>query len=194
MADAALRLMTLDEFLNWTPPGDRRYELYEGYPVAMAPTVEAHGVVVLNLARRISEALDRRPPCRVRVEAGLSIPQRGNSWYIPDLAVTCVPPRHGQVETVDPVLIGEVLSPTTEENDRKVKLLHYRKLASVQEIIVVDPQRVFVEIHRRLDGARWQVDYLEELSDTLVLPSCEAAIPLSQVYANVALAPDQTIG
>lgn len=187
MGDAAEKLMMLDEFLVWEPGDGLHYELYSGHPVAMPPTLEEHGVVAANLGAEIREALKKRPPCRVRAEAGVRIPHRRNSWYQPDLAVTCAPPQKGRQETPEPVLIVEVLSPSTEEPDRKVKLPDYRMLPSVQEILLVDPARVYVEVHRRLDDKRWQHDILRDIADELRLDSCEARIPLAQVYANVAL-------
>jgi len=84
------------------------------------------------------------------------------------------------------VLIVEVLSPTTEDDDRKVKLPDYRRLPSVQEILYVDPARVYCELHRRLDGGRWETVILTDLAESLSLAVCDAEIPLGDVYANVA--------
>lgn len=187
MANTATRLMTLDEFLAWDAPGPMPRQLFEGYPVAMAPPRHVHGTVVGNLARVIGNPLASRAPCRVVVEAGVTLPHRGRSYYVADLAVSCRQPDPDQIDIPDPLLIVEVLSPTTEEDDRKVKLPDYRRLPSVQEILYVDPARVYCELHRRMEGGRWETVILTDVAESLGLAVCDAAIPLRDVYANVAL-------
>ena len=187
MANTALPLMTLDEFLAWDAPGPTAWQLFEGYPVAMAPPRHGHGTVVGNLGRVIGNQLAGRAPCHVSIEAGVTLPHRSRSYYVADLAVTCRQPDPDQINIPDPLLIIEVLSPSTEDDDRKVKLPDYRRLPSVQEILYVDPARVYCELHRRLDGGRWETVILTDLAESLSLAVCDAEIALSDVYANVAL-------
>jgi Uma2 family endonuclease len=178
--------MTRGDFLRWNSGDDRRYELVDGVIVAMAPPSAAHGILAGVLARRVGEALDRRPPCTVWPEAGVAIPGRPNDFYIADLAVTCRPHEPGQQEILDPLLIIEILSPSTESHDRKVKLPDYRGIASVQEIVLVDQDRVYVEVHRRQDGDRWVVDLIRGRDGHLSLPSIGLELPLATLHAAVA--------
>lgn len=62
MAGPAQRRMTVAEFLTWDSPGDVRYQLLDGMPMAMAPPAEAHGAMVINFGRHLANCLDRRPP------------------------------------------------------------------------------------------------------------------------------------
>src|SRR4051812_30317526 len=91
MVEPAIARMSVEEFLHWDPGGDRRYELIDGRPVAMAPPAAAHRIVAGRLARHIGAALDRRPPCTVQPEAGVRIPAKSYTFYEADLAVTCRP-------------------------------------------------------------------------------------------------------
>ncbi|MBF0391268.1 MAG: Uma2 family endonuclease [Alphaproteobacteria bacterium] len=186
MAELAARVMTLAEFLSWDAPGQTPWQLFEGYPVAMAPSGDDHGTVAGNLVGLLKARL--AAPCRVRVEAGILLPHRGRSYYVADLAVSCRPAEPGRPDIPDPLLIVEVLSPSTEGDDRKVKLPDYRLLPTVREIVYVDPARAYCEVHRRLDGGRWQMDILTSLDDRLRLAACDGDIPLAEVYENVALA------
>lgn len=190
MGEPAFRLMTLSEFLVWDAPGQMPWQLFDGHPVAMAPPTDDHGTVVVNLARLIGNQLAKRPPCRVRAEAGVILPHRGRSYYVADLAVSCRPVERGRPDIPEPLLIIEVLSPSTENDDRKVKLPDYRLLSSVQEILYVDPTRAYCELHRRLDAARWETELLVTLDDCFRLSLCEEPIPLTDVYANVGLGGD----
>lgn len=171
MADAAPSHLTLDEFLNWNPPGDTRYELIDGIVRAMAPTSGAHQIIVGALAGEIHAALRAHLGCTVRIEASLILPNRRDTYYQADLAVTCRPHAADERSTPDPILIVEVLSPSTESHDRKVKLPDTRDFDSVQEIVLIDSQRLCCEVHRRLDQQRWLTDLLRTPEARLRLDS-----------------------
>lgn len=197
MADAALKPMTVVEFFDWCPNDDRHWELYDGQPVAMAPPQPAHQILLVNIARRLAEALDDKPGCTVRAEAGIVPEGRDDSYYQANLAVTCRPHDLGDPRNVpEPLLIVEVLSPSTQGSDRRRKVPDYRGIPSVREILLVDPERLYCEVHRhcevhrRLEGDRWLVDLLRTADSLLVLESIGLSVPLGLVYANIALADD----
>src|SRR5687768_10646063 len=100
-----------------------------------APATQAHGELAARLTIQIGSRL--RPPCRVISEAGIAIPDRADSYYIADLAVTCASREAGRRMVAEPVLILEVLSPSTSQVDRWRKVADYRALASVKEILVL---------------------------------------------------------
>ena len=83
MASPATKRMTLAEFPEWDDGTDRRYEVLDGIPVTMAPSLEAHGELALALGAEIRARL--RPPCRVISEAGIVIPDRADTNYTADL-------------------------------------------------------------------------------------------------------------
>src|SRR5947199_5880658 len=105
--------MTLSEFLRWDDGTDTRWELIDGVPVAMAPPGVAHGRLAARLAGRIDAALSARPPCFVQSEAGIVRADRRDRFYVADLAVSCALPKAGQQITTEPVLIVEILAPST---------------------------------------------------------------------------------
>lgn len=173
--------MTLAEFLGWDDGSDRRYELVDGLAVMMAPTTEAHGELGAALAAEIRNRL--RPPCRVISEAGVVIPDRSDTYYIADLAVTCAPRETGRRMVTEPVLIVEVLSPSTSQVDRFRKLADYRALTAVQEILMVFSDERRVELQRRgADG--WRVEDLIGRA-ALTLGCCSSAIPLDALYTDL---------
>jgi hypothetical protein len=116
----------------------------------MVPPIEAHGTIVANLARHIGNRLN--PPCRVVVEAGIIPADRTDTWYQADLVVTCAPPERGGRAIAEPRLNVEVFSPSTAAHDRGVKLADYRRLASVEQILMVASEDRHVEVWRRLEG------------------------------------------
>ena len=116
MGEAAARLLTVDEFLAWDDGTDRRHQLLRGVVTMMAPPQAVHGRLVSRLDRLLGRGL--QPPCEPVTEAGIKPAHRGDTYYQADLAVTCRPLERGQVYLVDPVLIVEVLSPSTAATDR----------------------------------------------------------------------------
>lgn len=185
MGEHAFKLFSVPEFLAWDSGDDRTYELHGGQVVAMAAPSAAHTILACNLARHLGNALEDRAPCTARTEAGI-ITATGTSWYQADLAVTCQPHRQGQQEILEPILIVEVLSPSTEEGDRKVKLPAYRALPSVQEIVLVDARRVYCEVHRR-QGEQWLHELLVDPMETLSLHTVGLELQLGRLYANIEL-------
>jgi Uma2 family endonuclease len=183
MASPAPKRMTVAEFLEWDDGTDTRYELVAGRIVAMAPPVEDHGAIVGNLTFRIGNRLT--PPHRAVLQAGIALPGRDDAWYQADLAVTCAPPARGRCHVAEPVLIVEVLSPSTMQHDRGTKLPDYCDLPSVREILLVSSTERRVELWRR-DGPRWIVESLIGEAE-LRLEAIDAAIPLAAVYENVAV-------
>ena len=189
MSEAAVKRMTLAEFLRWEDGTDTRYELLGGCPVAMAPPAIAHGILALRLGARIDAALRSRSPCFGQSEAGIARPDRNDTCYIADLAVTCTPPERGQQLLQDPLLIVEILSPGTALYDRQTKVSDYRRIPSVQEILLIDSASIFAEVLRR-EGDRWITEIVRGPQATLSLASIGLTAAMSELYERIDL-PDQ---
>ena len=105
---------------------------------------------------------------------------RDDSFYQCDLAVTCAPADAGRRYVAEPILIAEVLSPSTQLHDRGRKLDDYRQLPSVQEILLIASEQRRVQ-HWRRDGPRWIVEDL--IGDAeLRLAAAPTPIPLATIY------------
>ena len=181
MASPAPKRMTLAEFLEWDHGTGRCYELLDGIPVMMAPSLEAHGELAAALGAEIRARL--KQPCRVISEAGIVIPDRADTYYIADLAVTGAPRERGRRMVVEPVLVVEVLSPSAGQVDRWRKVADYRALSSAHEILVAFSDERRVEVQRRTaDG--WRVEDLIGRAE-LTLACCDSPIPLDAVYRDL---------
>ena len=185
MAEPAFARMTLGDFLRWEDGTDTRYELIGGFPVAMAPPSENHGELAVRLGARLSAALSQRPPCRALSEAGIVRRDRADSFFVADLAATCAPRQPRRQSIDDPILIVEILSPSTEVHDRGFKLPAYREIGTVQEILLVGSDRRYVELHRR-SGPQWITEILRGEADTIRLTSVGTDIPLAELYDGIA--------
>lgn len=181
MAGHVPSLMTVDDFLAFEGEGDTRYQLVRGVVTAMAPARLAHGRMVARLARLIGNQL--RPPCEPIIEAGIKPPHRDDTYWQADLVVTCNPDTAGQVYITEPVLVIEVLSPSTEAVDRTLKLDDYRAMPSVTDILLVAVDRAAIE-HWQRAGDLWQVRNLGP-GDRLQVNDLGITIPLDELYADM---------
>ena len=186
MSEAAFKRMTVSEFLLWEDGTDTRYELLGGSPVAMAPPAMAHGILALRLGARIDAALRSRSSCFGQSEAGIVRPDRDDTCYIADLAVTCTPPERGQQLVRDPLLIVEILSPGTALFDRQTKVSDYRRIPSVEEILLIDSTSIFAEVLRR-EGERWITEIVCGPQATLSLVSIGLTVAMSDLYEGIDL-------
>jgi Uma2 family endonuclease len=186
MSERAMRRMTLEEFLRWDDGTDTRYELIGGFPVAMAPPARAHGILCARLGGMIDAALRSRRPCAAQIEAGVARVDRDDSVYIADIAVSCRPYRQGEQLVRDPILIVEILSPSTERNDRRLKLPAYQEIGSVGEIVLIDADSHHAEVYRR-DNNRWGIELVRGAEATLSLASVGLSLAMSELYEGIAI-------
>ena len=186
MSELAIRPMSLSEFLRWDDGTDTRWELIDGFPLAMAPPAEAHRILAVRLASRIDAALQSRRPCNAQTEAGVLRPDRADSYYVADIAVTCRANEPGRQAILDPILLVEILSSGTERHDRRTKLPVYRQIDSVQEILLIDADAHYAEVHRR-ENDRWVVELVRGAGATLFLASVELRLAMSELYEGIAV-------
>ena len=156
--------MTVADFLAWQPEEhpERRWQLFDGEPVCMAPASENHGAIQAEAAFLLTAHLrERRPACRViaapgvvpRVRSAANHRRSAANHRIPDLGVTCSPPSGGQFVT-DPVLLIETLSPSNAALTRE-NVWAYSTIPSVAEILLLGDVRVEAEWLRRGADGSW---------------------------------------
>ena len=186
MAEAAIKRMTLDEFLRWDDGSETHYELICGFPVAMSPPAEAHRMLALRLGSRIDAALSSRRPCNAQLEAGVIRPDRADTYFEADVAATCAPNEPGRQAIRDPFLIIEILSPSTERHDRRIKVPAYREIDTIEEIVLIASDERYAELHRR-SGGRWLIEILRGPDAVLNLTTIRIEIRFSELYDAIAL-------
>jgi Uma2 family endonuclease len=187
MSELAEKRMSLAEFLRWDDGTDTRYELIDGFPTAMAPPAEAHRFLAMRLGSRIDIALAGRRPCNAQIDPGVVRPDRADSYYVPDIAVTCDQNEPGRQAMVAPILVVEILSPSTERTDRRLKLPAYQKIASVREILLIDADSYHAELYRR-ESDQWMVELVRGAAAVLFLVSVELRISMLDLYQGIAIA------
>lgn len=172
--------MSLAGYLDWENAQPDKHEFVQGEVFAMTGGRRVHGRVLLNLASLFARHLEGTP-CQVFADS-MKLQVAEDTVLYPDLFVTCDPADLATEQIFRaPKLIVEVLSPSTQAYDRSKKFALYRRLASLQEYILVDPDSRRVDAFRRSLPDHWM---LHDLSDG---PEFEAAClglraPLEAVF------------
>jgi Uma2 family endonuclease len=142
--------MTVDEYLAWAEGQPGRFELYAGTVYAMAPEGVRHARVKFAVQRALHTAIQRTgAPCHMLPD-GMTVRIDAHTAHEPDALVYCgekVP--DSAIEVPNPVIVVEVLSPSTRRIDASAKLAGYFSIASVQHYLIIDADRRLVIHHAR---------------------------------------------
>jgi Uma2 family endonuclease len=181
----ALKLMTVEEFLPWAEGKEGRWELHDGVPVMMssldpdmmAPERAAHARTKFRAAKTLDGAVARAGlPCEVFTD-GMAIRVDARTTYEPNASVACgLPVPADAVEIDNPVIVVEVLSPSTAAIDHGRKLSGYFSLPSVQHYLILDPERRVAIHHKRGSSDAIETRVLTDGVARLDPPGFEVAI------------------
>jgi Uma2 family endonuclease len=178
---------TPEEYLALERQAEHRSEYVNGHIYATTGASTAHNYIAGNIYTALRGRLRGRP-CRSFIgDMRVKVAPTGMYTY-PDVVALCGEPRleDAHIDTLlNPAVIVEVLSPSTERYDRGEKFAHYRRLPSLQEYVLVAQDRARVEHYAR-QGEQWVLTALEGLEATLPLPALDCAIPLEDIYELVA--------
>lgn len=181
----SIGLMTEAEYLEYDRTHDGKHEYVNGEVVAMSGVSDAHDRIQVNAIMAIGNRLGDGP-CQVRnADLRVRLDETGLYGY-PDLTIVCGEPIFAPTRPVtllNPRVIIEVLSETTEEYDRGAKAAHYRHRASVELILLVDSRRRLVERQQRNPDGTWT---LSEHTDGGV-KVLDLELPLDELYRRVDL-------
>lgn len=159
MPATAPQRLTYAEYLRIEASTDERHEFFDGVVLAMAGGTMAHAKVKVNLTIAIGTALRGRPCQPYDSDQRIRVPATSLATY-PDLSVVCgprVPDVEDRHAATNPTVLFEVLSPSTEAYDRGEKFAQYRRLPTLQQYVLVDAQRVSVEVFSLNDHGRWEL-------------------------------------
>jgi Uma2 family endonuclease len=185
MAEPRRAKMTIPEFLRWQELQEDRYELVDGEPVLhrmMTGASQRHDRVTLNTLLMLGNRL-RGHPCRATT-ADVAVELPDGSLRRPDAAIDCGPLRDADYIASEPVLVVEVLSPSTRQIDRFRKLEEYKGVGSIRYILLVEPSAPAVRLYRR-DGATWVSFDLIGLEAIVELSDPDLSLPLRELYEGL---------
>ena len=179
--------LTPAQYLEIERKAEYKSEYFNGEMFAMAGAKEAHNLVVINTGAALHRQFRSRP-CRVYPgDMRVHVPATGLFTY-PDVIAVCGEPRFldDQRDTLlNPGLIVEVLSPSTEAYDRGRKFEQYKSIESLREYLLVASDRVHADLYTRQADGRWMLTSADTLESALTLESVGAQLTLVDLYEKV---------
>lgn len=184
MSQPAHRLaFTYNDYLEWEQRQPERHEYVRGEVFAMAGTSDRHNEISMNLTALLRQHL-RGTPCRVFMAEVKVRVDAADCGFYPDIQVTCAESdRADRLVKRSPVLVVEVLSDSTAAYDLGDKFAAYQQLDSLREYVLVDQERIRVQIYRRRDG-QWWVDNIGP-GGRLRLDSVDLDCPVETLYEDL---------
>jgi Uma2 family endonuclease len=187
MSSQAQKHYTPEEYLALERQAQCKSEYYAGEISAMAGASRWHNLIVTNVLRELSTQLKGRPCTTYPSDMRVKVNPTGLYSY-PDVTVVCGEAQfedNQQDTLLNPTLIVEVLSESTEAYDRGGKFAHYRKLASLMEYVLIAQTKPHIEHYVRQPDNRWLLAEADSLHDSIHLPSIDCHLALAEVYDKV---------
>jgi Uma2 family endonuclease len=187
MSTAPHRRLTEAEYLMIERAAVTKSDFYAGEMYAMAGAKRNHNLIVANVIRQLGNQLERSAcevyPSDMRVKVAKS-----GLFTYPDVIVACGHPEfldEKQDTLLNPTLLVEVLSTSTASYDRGFKTSRYRLLPSLREYLLIEQDQPLVELYRRANRNKWELEDASELTAKLTLESIGCELTLEAIYERI---------
>ncbi|MBO0906013.1 Uma2 family endonuclease [Jiella sonneratiae] len=184
-----IKRMTAEEFYAWQLEQDQNYELVDGIPVlpakAMTGASRRHDIITVNILLLLGNQL-RGKPCRPHTD-DMTVKNPAGNIRRPDVIVDCRGGPDRSMETGEPRVLVEVLSPSTMAFDRFRKVEEYKTNDGVRVVLLVASESAEVIVWRRGGEGVWRSEIVEGRDATIALPEIGCDLALAEVYEDTGL-------
>jgi Uma2 family endonuclease len=180
----AITLLSENEYLAWEVQQEIRHEYIAGYTFAMAGTKRAHNQIAMNLIAAIRPLL-RGSDCRIYAsDVKLKVSSK-QAYFYPDMMLGCDKDDVNDYFLENPSLLAEILSDSTEQIDKREKLLIYQSIHSVKEYVLIAQDKVWVQVYRFHQSDSFLVETYTDLQESVYFSTFDQAIGLAVIYEDV---------
>lgn len=187
MAAPVLNYLSASDFLEFERNSNEKHEFFQGKIIAMAGASLSHNRIVSNIIGDLNRFLKGKS-CEVFLsDLRVNIPTSETFTY-PDVTIICGKPEmvDNKMDTVrNPTVIIEVMSPSTEQNDRGAKFFNYMQIPALQEYLIISSTSVYALSAKKQADNSWKFDEIKNLSNHLAIKSINHEISLEEIYENV---------
>jgi len=180
-------IYSVEEYLDIERAGPIKHEYYRGEIFALAGSSEAHNLILTNILMSLGMQLRNRP-CKVYPsDMRLKIPKTGLYTY-PDVSIVCGTPHFDDAKQdtlLNPIIVIEILSPSTERYDRGKKFQNYRTVMSIQEYVLVSQDEYHIEHYTNQHDGNWLLATYDGRNTTVILKTIDCTLLLDDVYDKV---------
>jgi Uma2 family endonuclease len=177
--------ITREEYFALEATAEVKHEYYQGEIFAMTGGTFNHSVIGVNTVSALNTRL-RGKPCRP-TNSDMCIETPDGLITYPDVAVFCGKPQltDNQRALLNPIVIIEVLSPTTRRYDQSDKFLLYRTIPTFQDYLLVDSEKIHVQHYRKTEANEWVLHDYFNVQEIVTLGSIQEMLPLLELYEGV---------
>lgn len=193
MVANARKKWTVEEYLAFERTSEDKHEFYAGEIFAMTGASRNHNLIVMNISTALGSQLTHSPNelylCNMRVKVNAL------KYTYPDVSVVCGEPRFidGEFDTLlNPTLIVEVLSDSTEDYDRGKKFKHYIGIESLKEYVLIAQDEKRVDHYIRQPNGDWLLSYATTADATIQLSAIGCTLNLADIYRKITFEVDNT--
>ncbi len=183
-----LTYITVEEYLTMEETASVKHEYIDGRVFAMTGANRRHNVIAGNIFTALHLFLGDSS-CQVYMEAVKARVEAANCFYYPDVMVACDSYEDDEESayTEEPVLVVEVLSPSTASTDRREKLVNYMRIPTLREYLIIHQRRRKIEVYRKNEDGSWDVTELGAGEELILgsIPKGRLTIPVDSIYRNV---------
>jgi Uma2 family endonuclease len=181
-------LLTLEEYLALDAASEHKWEYEDGRVYCLAGSTNDHAAIVSSLNTALDLAIGKRP-CRILTESPKVIVSARKHYY-PDLVVSCDERERGKDAVVHyPLLVAEVLSPSTEQRDKGSKLFAYQQVASIENILLIAAGERMAIVYERVPGnpREWISRQYDTASPDIQFSGLNISLSLPDLYRRTSL-------
>lgn len=178
--------ISVEEYMELERTADTRHEYVNGEVIAMAGETLQHNRIARNISLQLEAAFGKRP-CETFIE-NIRVRVSPTQYRYPDVVALCGEPvvdANRPPVLLNPAVIIEVLSPSTEQYDRDGKFMEYRQIATLTDYVLVEQDSSLVVHYARLSPTEWIVREYSDLTNRITFVALEVSITLAQIYRKI---------
>ena len=187
MASQPIPFLTPEQYLELERKAEHRSEYWQGQMFAMSGATRSHNLIGGNVFGQVREQLRGRP-CEPYTSDMRVMASNASLYAYPDVTVVCGPPQfleNRQDTLLNPTLIIEVLSPSTEAYDRGRKFERYRTIASLRQYLLIAQDRIQADLYTRQSEEKWVLTSFNGRENFVELESVGCRLSLAECYERV---------
>ena len=175
--------ISIEDYLQGEKISQTRHEFIGGEVYAMAGASERHHRICANLFIKLDSHLENSKCDAFITDMKLKADEK--TFYYPDVFVDCGKNPESEYYRENPVLIIEVTLPSTQQTDRREKLRAYQQIPSVIEYLIVEQDKIKLELHRHQSDGRWITYFYNDEEETISFESIDLTLEISEIYRRV---------
>jgi len=181
------KILSEAEYLEIERAAETKSEFYNGEMFGLAGASSSHNIIINNIVMALGPRLKSKPCSIYSIDVRVKAESSGLYTY-PDIVVGCGEKKfldHNEDTLLNPTLIFEILSPSTEQYDRTTKFNHYRKIESFKEYLLVAQEKIAVEHFVKKISDEWVFKEYNSMKDTVILKSVKLSLAVKDIYDTI---------